>query len=153
MLNEYGEITRSKNDYDVPQGLTSKPLSEDNQHFMTITHQYINLTNWTLKIMYHMKANILHWPETNKGNIKSKIVKAKESILQDLRTKTGLRLDQINGSNEKTGNSTTGQQGREFFSEKHRLSILEYVPTQHQDNLKKLMHQLSVILRVVSSTN
>ena len=87
--------------------------------------------------MYHMKANILRWPETNKENIKSKIEKAKESILQDLRTKIGLRLDQINGSNEKSGNSTTGQQGREFFSEKHRLDIVECVPTQYQDHLKK----------------
>ncbi|CAF1561680.1 unnamed protein product [Didymodactylos carnosus] len=48
---EYGDIKKSRNDYNTRKGLTSKPLSDGEQHFITITHQYINLTNWILKIM------------------------------------------------------------------------------------------------------
>ena len=39
------------------------------------------------------------------------------------------------------------------FSEKNRSSIVECVPKRYQDVLKKLLHQLSIILRVVSSTS
>ncbi|CAF0826926.1 unnamed protein product [Didymodactylos carnosus] len=35
MLEEYGGIKKFRNDYDTRKGLTPKPLSEDNQHFIT----------------------------------------------------------------------------------------------------------------------
>ena len=41
MVNKDGEIVRKKNDYDNRQGLTSKPLSTSDQHYITITHQCI----------------------------------------------------------------------------------------------------------------
>ena len=58
--DEYGEVKRRVNDYETRKGLTFKPLSEDDHHYITITHQYINLTNWILKIMYHFQAKRQH---------------------------------------------------------------------------------------------
>ena len=37
-----GDVLRSPNDYIARKGLTSKPLTTDNQHNICITHSYIN---------------------------------------------------------------------------------------------------------------
>ncbi|CAF1158909.1 unnamed protein product [Didymodactylos carnosus] len=103
--------------------------------------------------MYHFHANVLKWTETGKDNTKTKIEKAREDILRRLEEKTGLRLDQTNSPGSKQGTSSTGEQGRQFFSEKNRLSVVECAPKQYRAVLKKLLHQLSIILRVVSSTS
>ncbi|CAF1088600.1 unnamed protein product [Didymodactylos carnosus] len=66
MPDEYGDVERRRNDYATRKGLTSKPLSQDDHHYITIIHKYINLTNWILKIMYHFHANVLKWTETGK---------------------------------------------------------------------------------------
>ena len=50
MVNKDGEIVRKKNDYDNRQGLTSKSLLTSDQHYITITHQYITGTQWFLKL-------------------------------------------------------------------------------------------------------
>ena len=61
LVDSDGNILKRKNDYDTRTGLTSKPLSSNDQHFITITHQYIDGTSWILKIMCHMRAHTLSW--------------------------------------------------------------------------------------------
>ena len=147
-----GNILKRKNDYDSRTDLTSKPLSSNDQHFITITHQYINGTSWILKIMSHMRANILSWVIDDKDK-QDRISKEKEIILEVIQDKTGLRLDQCDSSSSKTGDtSTTGGQGRKFFSYAVRDILVSCVPLRHRTTLQKLIQLYSIILRAVSST-
>ena len=99
----------------IRMGLTSESLPECDHAFITVTHQYLNTTNWFLKIMDHLKANLLQWSVCDKVNQK-KIARAKETILQDLKSKTDLKLDQVSEtSHGGTTTTTTGQQSRRFF--------------------------------------
>ena len=118
ILDEYGEVKRRVNDYETRKGFASKPLSENDHHDITITHQYIHLTNRVLKIMYHFQANVLKWTETEKDKTKAKIEKVRENVLWQLEENTGLQLDQTNSQGSKQGTSTTGEQGRHFFLRK-----------------------------------
>ncbi len=64
--------------------------------------------------------------------------------------KVGLRLDMVNRSNEKTGGSTTGNDGRDFFRDKVdkcREVILSVVPAKYHEEIKALHTNLSAILR------
>ena len=103
--------------------------------------------------MHHFQAKVLKWTETDKGNIERRIGKARENVRHQLEEKSGLRLYQVNSSGSKQGTSTNGKQGKQFLSEKYRLSVMQCVPKQYQGVLKKILHQLSIILRVVSSTS
>ncbi|CAF3971491.1 unnamed protein product, partial [Rotaria sp. Silwood1] len=147
-----GNILKRKNDYDTRTGLTSKPLSINDQHFITITHQYINGTSWILKIMSHMRANVLAWAIHGKDK-QDQISKEKKAILKIIQGKTGLRLDQCDSSSSTTGGtSTTGGQGRKFFSHEVRDILVSCVPSRHRTTLRKLIQLYSIILRAVSST-
>ncbi|CAF1359242.1 unnamed protein product [Didymodactylos carnosus] len=54
------EFIQKAKDYTYPKGLTSKPLSGDDEHYIPITPQHINLTKWILRIIYHMYVNVLN---------------------------------------------------------------------------------------------
>ena len=77
------------------------------------------------------------------------IRKAKEDVLKKLEEYHGLTLDQGAGVCEKTGTSTTGGQGRRFFSEEVVSTLKEIILLKYRENLLLLHKQLSVILRVV----
>ena len=61
-------------------------------------------------------------------------------------------INRVANSVAKTGGSTTGQIGREFFSSAFLSTILELVPEPDRDNVAKLHRNLSVIFRVISCT-
>ncbi|CAF1392706.1 unnamed protein product [Didymodactylos carnosus] len=115
MVEEKGEIIRRRNDYEIRGGLTTEPLSSSDHHFLTLTHQYINGTAWFLRIFYHIVADILVWTVRGAEG-QQKIKEAKQVLLRHIEDKTGLRLDQVDCSGGNTGTSTTGGQGRRFFS-------------------------------------
>ncbi|CAF0796555.1 unnamed protein product [Didymodactylos carnosus] len=137
MLNGDDEIVRKKNDYDNRQGLTSKPLSISDQHYIIITHQYINGTQWFLKIIYHLRAHILSWSERGE-TVKNRVKKAREIVVNEIQASTDLSLDQCDSSGN-SGTSTTGGQGRKFFSYELRNSIIKAVPKAQQNNFKRLI--------------
>ncbi|CAF4068911.1 unnamed protein product [Rotaria sordida] len=97
LVDNDGNILKCKNDYDTRTGVTSKPLSINDQHFITITHQYINGTSWILKIMSHMRANILSWIIHGKDK-QNRISKEKKAMLTIIQDKTGLRFDQCDST-------------------------------------------------------
>ena len=80
MIKDEGEIVRRKDDYETRMGLTSVPLSECDHAFITVTHQYLNATSWFLKILYHLKANLLQW--SARGEINQKKI-AKNAKLEN----------------------------------------------------------------------
>ncbi|CAF1171235.1 unnamed protein product [Didymodactylos carnosus] len=151
MVADSGEIKKTKNDYGTRAGLTTEPISSSDHHYITLTHQYINGTTWFLNIFYRVKANLLTWAIRGERN-QEKLRKAKDSILTFIQEKTGLKLDQVDSSAGHTGTSTTGQQGRRFFSHELREKVIGSLPTKHQGQMNKLMQMYSVILRAVSST-
>ncbi|CAF3043672.1 unnamed protein product [Rotaria sp. Silwood2] len=110
LVDNDGNILKRKNDYDIRTGLTSELLSINDQHFITITHQYINGTTWVLSIMAHMRADIFSWIIRGKDK-QERILKENKTILETIQSKIGLRLDQYNSSSSTTGGaSTTGGQ-------------------------------------------
>ncbi|CAF5069167.1 unnamed protein product, partial [Rotaria sp. Silwood1] len=66
--------------------------------------------------MSHMRANISSWVIHAKDK-QDRISKERKTILEIVQDKTGLRLDQCDSTLSTTGGtSTTGGQGRKFFS-------------------------------------
>ena len=49
-----GEIVRKAKDYDHREGITQEPLTTSDQHSITITHSYINVLGWMLKVLYRL---------------------------------------------------------------------------------------------------
>ena len=51
LVSEDGEILTKTGDFATRQGLTQQPLTTSNQSSITITHSYINVTSWFLKVI------------------------------------------------------------------------------------------------------
>ena len=58
-----GEITRTSGDYDVRKGLTNDPLTDSDQRHICVTHLYINVLSWFMKILYRCHINYESWVE------------------------------------------------------------------------------------------
>lgn len=151
MIEEKGQIVRKKNDYEVRAGLTTEPLSTSDHHYITLTHQYINGTTWYLNIFYRISSNLLVWTIRGEEN-QAKLKVAKYSVLKHIEENTGLKLDQCDSSSGNTGTSTTGSQGRRFFSYELREKVIGCLPNKYKNIMNWLMKTYSVILRAVSST-
>ena len=63
----------------------------------------------------------------------------------------GLKLEQCATGGEKGGTSTTGNQGRRFFSEEAVSTIESLLPEKHKENVLLLHKYLSAVFRVISS--
>ena len=83
------------------------------QHSICITHSYINITNWMLKLIYRIEAEYVVWNE-KKTIIGEPIRKAKERVLPEIKENSGLDLDVVCNAGEKGGTSTDGNAGRVF---------------------------------------
>ena len=75
------------------------------------------------------------------------------SAMQKNQESLGLNLDQVGGANDKGGTSNDGNQGRRFFKPESRDAIVACVAENYKDTVSILNKNLSVILRVISSTN
>ena len=67
--------------------------------------------------------------------------------------RTAMRINMCNQVGEKTGGSTKGNDGRDFFFDKHAGNIHqiieEAVPEQFQQGLLELHRDIGVILRYI----
>ena len=151
LADEDGNVKRVAGDFESRKGVTAEPITTSDQRSVCITHGYINGVNWFLKLLYRCYTDYRCWVEhaDPRGH---PIRKAKEDVLDILEDRHGLYLDQCAGACEMTGTSTTGGQGRRFFSEEVLPTLREIVPLKYNENLLILHKQLSIILRVVSST-
>ena len=118
---------------------------------ITITHAYINVTTWFLKVLYRCHIDYKCWIE-KKGPLGEPIRQSRERVLDKILEETGLYLDRVNRAWEKGGTSTNGPPGRRFFSEETVETIKNLAGSKHSDNLLLLHQQLSTILSVISST-
>ena len=56
LIAKDGEIVTKQGDFSERLGLTNKPLSNSDQMNITVTHSYINVTSWFLKVLYRCNA-------------------------------------------------------------------------------------------------
>ena len=154
VIDEDGSIIIKPKDFDVRSGVTKEPLSDSDQHSITITHSYINGCTWFLKLLYRCHSDYQRWEQ--KAGFGQHLNTSKEGVREKITKETGLRLDYVCSAGGKGGTSTDGKQGRRFFSDE-LLPVIESLLNKannqkHKENLMKLHHQLSIILRIVSCT-
>ena len=149
-----GEVPRAAGDFATRKGLTQKPLTTSDQTSITLTHSYINVTTWFLKLLYRCSIDYKHWVEKS-GPLGDPIRNSRDRVLDNIRENTGLDLDRVSSGGH-GGTTTNGPQGRRFFSEEILETIQELLsgkPSEkHRDNVLLLHRQLSTILSVVSSS-
>ena len=151
LVGDDGEIKSKSGDFETRQGLTKKPITSSDQMNITITHSYINITTWFLKIIYRCHIDCQQWVEKS-GPLGEPIRSSKEYCLKTIYQSTGLYLDQCNRAGGKGGSSTDGPQGRRFFSKELIDSIGKLAHPKHKETLLLLHCQLSIVLSVVSSS-
>ena len=138
------------------KGITQKPITTSNQEHICVTHSLINCTNWFLKLLARCRANVKMWKKEKYGSRGDKIRKANEELQEMIEMRTAMRIDMCNRAGEKTGGSTKGNDGRDFFFGKHTGSIdqiiKEAVPEQFQQGLLELHRDIGVILRIMACT-
>ena len=59
-----GEVLRKSEDFDIRKGITKEPITNSDQYSITITHSYINVTSWFLKVFYRLNVEYFAWPES-----------------------------------------------------------------------------------------
>ena len=151
LVNSEGQITRKPRDFDVRKGLTNKPYTTSDQRSITITHQYINVTSWFIKLLSRVHIDYLRWEE-KKTCLGDPIRRSTERVLDRIEEVTGLRLEQVQSSGH-GGTSTDGNSGRRFFSEELVEVINQLAPDKHWSHIVLLHQQISAILRVISSSD
>ena len=138
------------------KGVTQEPITKSDQISVCVLHSLINCTNWFLKIITRLKANVKMWKEEQYGNRGDRIRDAKKKVQKMFEEQTGLRIDMVNLVGEKTGGSTKGNDGRDFFHHKaakvREVMRQAVVPAQHHQALLELHRDLGVILRIMSCT-
>ena len=157
----YAEIVRNEEEgvkmsSDERKGVTQEPITKSNQVHITVTHSLINCTNWFLKLLARLECQYYKWVERS-GPYGEHIRKATERVQAKIATTEGLgmRIGMVNKSNENTGGSTTGNDGRDFFiakADKVRELILEIVPEKHRSDIAELHKNLGAILIIICCT-
>lgn len=149
LVDENGQVPTRPNDFQERQGLTKKPITISSQKSICITHSYINVTGWMLKLLYRIEAEYFIWNE-KKTVLGEPIRRAKYRVLEKIIEETGLKLDVVCDPGEKGGTSTDGNAGREFFTNKFVETLKVLVKEKYHFDLFNLHENLSTILRIVS---
>ena len=150
LVNKDGVVPTKKDDFKVRKGLTRQPITTSDQHSICITHSFINITTWFLKLLYRLNQEYLVWREsqTVKGEF---IRKGKDKVLEIFILETGMALDVVQKSNSHGGTSTDGNSSRRFFSEECVPAIKKCTKAKYHTSVLRLHLLLSTILRVISS--
>ena len=145
-------VIKAPNDFATRKGLTQKPLTESDQRSITITHSYINGTQWFCKFLSRVIAKVNKWSLKSYSRQDQSVKVAKDKLLERIKNLTGLTLEQLNKGGH-SGTTTTGNAGREFFSFKMVSVIVEIVPEARQADVLLLHKNMSVLLRIISSNS
>ena len=148
LVDEGGNIPIKAKDFETRKGLTKKPLTNSSQESITITHSYINGTNWFVKMLARCHSDIKCWVES-KDPRGDPIRYAKDYVV-DVLNAAGLVVEKCATAGAKGGTSTTGGLGRILFSENSVSVIEELCHPKYREKFMLLHLQLSVILKVIS---
>ena len=139
-----------KTDPVLREGQTKPPITIFEQRSICITHTYINVTNWYIKLLARLDSDRT-WVE--RGDPRGDPIRGGTERVQEAIYKAkGKRYNQVGNSVAKTGGSTTGQSGREFFTEEFLPAILQRVDDKDKEAVSKLHRNLSTIFRAFSCT-
>ena len=123
LVQNDGMIERKANYYATREGITEKPLTISDQKSICITHSYINVTGWFLKVLVRLNASWLSWKE--KENCYGEHIRAgKERVKTKLEDELALKVFQVAGPLPKGGGSLDGNSGlfqNEIFTNNIRL--------------------------------
>ncbi|CAL4194646.1 unnamed protein product, partial [Meganyctiphanes norvegica] len=150
LVNEDGQVPKKQKDFKVRKGLTKQPITTSDQHSICITHSFINVTTWFLKLLYRLNQDYLVWRES-KTVLEEYIRKGKDNVYDIILKNTGMALDVVQQSNSHGGTSTDGNSGRRFFSVECVTSIKLCTKEKYHRSVLHLHLLLSTILRVISS--
>ena len=115
LVDDRCSIKKRAHDFDIRKGLTKQPLTTSDQHSITITHSYINVTSWFLKILYRINSETFIWEESKE--VVEPIREGKKKVFQMIVEQTGMILDVVCSGGAKGGTATDATQGRRFHSE------------------------------------
>ena len=151
LVDRDGVVATAPYDYATRLGVTQKPITSSDQLSICITHSYINITNWFLKVLARMNCSYECWIE--KQDFRGEHIRRATARVQDmLEDATGLRINRVGGTLSKCGGSTDGNTGRRFFEYKTLKHVLSCVPEKYAATVTALHQNLSCILRIISST-
>ena len=151
MEQEDGKILKRKGDYDIRDGLTTKPIPTNETKSVQVLHALLRSFDFIMKVIVHVLAEVYDWTESI-GSVNNRfLVRAKGQLQQDVFSFTGQRWD-FPDATGKGGTTTTGKTACELLHKKqNRDFIISKLPPQYQDTLRKVMLMFSVVIRVMSS--
>ena len=144
-----GEIVRKAGDYGLREGITNEALTTSEQHSICITHSYINILGWMLKVLYRCNCSYECWME--KSTVIGEPIRRSKNRVKEIFKIEGLVVDAVGGANAKTGTSNDGNTGRKFFEQRNQSLVVSCVAEKYKATIADLHEKLSVVLRVVSS--
>lgn len=152
LLKDDGSILIKPKDYPKRGGLTTKPIPTSNVLSIQILHALLRTFDIFMKVNVYLRASVFEWSESSKNGNKELIKKAKSEIQKKILSETGLQWDYPDPTG-KGGSTTTGNTARSILhNETNRNLVLEMIPEDYQDIMKKFGQELSVIIRVFSSS-
>ena len=160
LVDENGEIKKSKNDYKIRQGVTKEPIVQKNIMSIQPLHGRLRGLDFHIKLITHLKAgrdplNTNFWSESKNLEDMDQIKAAKRDIQMSLKDHAGgIRLDFPDGVGC-SGTTTTGNIARRLFNDdKHgsRDQLLLNVPEPHREKCKSILERHGIVLNVINST-
>lgn len=145
------KILKKKGDYATRQGLTKKNLTSQESVCTAARVLHLRLCdlNWFEHFVYCIIASVLIW----KGGVLSAaqhkaLDMAKKKFIAHIKDRTGILLDSPTAG----GSTDTGNVAWRFFSPEVHDAIIEIIPEDWKDRVSVVHGNLSLILRVMSST-
>jgi hypothetical protein len=145
------KIRKKTGDYSVRLGLTKQPLTSQESVCTVARPLHLRLCDlhWFLQFLYRIIAHVLIW-QNGKLTAEDHIAidGAKKTFISHIKTRTGILIDSpCNG-----GTTNTGNVAWRFFSPEVHDAIIEIVPEEWKERVSFAHQNLSVILRVLSTT-
>ena len=125
-------------------GLTHEPLSDIDIIPASPLHSYTCVFRWFMTLVYHLQSDSSKWSPTS-----LKLQSLLKFVRGFLQKKTGLKIDQPFSDG---GTTSTGNIARECFGNKNNFIhwVTTMIPSNSHHSLKKILNNLSVILRSFS---
>ena len=149
---EDGTIKKNPNDYKTRTGVTSRPITTNQVISVQVLHALMRVCDFYMKLSVHLSAAVFVWTESKTSRQYKFIENAKANLQKKIQANTGIRWDYVDSSGN-SGTSTTGNTCRRILHDPNvRRLVTEEIPVSHRETMEELGMRLSVILRVMSSS-
>ena len=151
LVQDDGIVRKSKDDYAIQQGVTTKPIATRSVISQQVLHALLRCFDHYMKTGVHLKAVVYDWSESPSSINKGFLNKAKKDLQDRIYTDVhGTRWD-LPDSAGKGGTTTNGNIARDFLhNPANREIIISEFPEHEREKMHKFGQLLSVIIRVLS---